>query len=122
MIDKSEIDDVVGGYDQDKISIATLGSHSALNIFKGARDEGLKTICLCREKDEITYRRFPLVDEMIRVRNFSDLMGEKVQQRLRESNAILVPHGSFNALLAWTKSLTTSGYRCSATGGSCGGR
>jgi len=100
MIDKSEIDGVVKEYDRERISVATLGSHSALNIFKGARDEGLGTICLCREKDEITYRKFPLVDEIIRVREFSDLLDLRLQARLREKNAILVPHGSFNAYMS----------------------
>jgi 5-formaminoimidazole-4-carboxamide-1-(beta)-D-ribofuranosyl 5'-monophosphate synthetase len=100
MIQKEEIDAVVGGYDRKEIAVATLGSHSALNIFKGARDEGLRTICVCREKDEITYRRFPLADEIIRVDGFDDLLGDEVQTRLRESNAILVPHGSFNAYMS----------------------
>jgi 5-formaminoimidazole-4-carboxamide-1-(beta)-D-ribofuranosyl 5'-monophosphate synthetase len=100
MIPKDEINDILKGYDSEGIKIATLGSHSALNIFKGAKDEGLGTICLAREADEITYRRFSLADEIIRVEAFGDLLDEDIQQRLREANAILIPHGSFNAYMS----------------------
>ena len=100
MIPKSEIDEILAHYDKSSIRVATLGSHSALNIFKGARDEGLGTICISREADEITYRRFPLADEIIRVSRFQDLLDDEVQEKLRESNAILVPHGSFNAYMS----------------------
>jgi len=31
-------------------SIATLGSHCALQVLKGAKDEGLKTILVCEKK------------------------------------------------------------------------
>jgi 5-formaminoimidazole-4-carboxamide-1-(beta)-D-ribofuranosyl 5'-monophosphate synthetase len=100
MITKGDIDDVLEAYDQEDVAVATLGSHSALNIFKGAKDEGFRTICVCREKDEITYRRFPLADEMVRVEEFADLLQGNVQERLRNENAILVPHGSFNAYMS----------------------
>ena len=31
-------------------TIATLGSHSALQILKGAKDEGFNTLLVCEEK------------------------------------------------------------------------
>jgi 5-formaminoimidazole-4-carboxamide-1-(beta)-D-ribofuranosyl 5'-monophosphate synthetase len=86
-------------YDTSKLAIGTIGSHSALNIFKGAKDEGLRTVCVCRRSDEIVYRRFPLADEIILVKDFKEILDEKVQQKLRELNTILIPHGSFNAYL-----------------------
>jgi len=33
-------------------SIATLGSHCSLQVLKGAKDEGLKTILVCERKRE----------------------------------------------------------------------
>jgi 5-formaminoimidazole-4-carboxamide-1-(beta)-D-ribofuranosyl 5'-monophosphate synthetase len=97
MSDKS---DLLDGYDLENIAIGTLGSHSALNIFKGAKDEGFRTVCVCREKDAIMYERFALADEMLIVRDFGELMGERLQERLRQLNVILVPHGSFTAFLS----------------------
>lgn len=100
MIDKDEIDDVLGKYDKDKIAIGTLGSHSALNIFKGAKEEGLRTVCICKKGDEIVYKKFPLADEIISVSDFRELLDDRVQEKLRELNTILVPHGSFTAYLS----------------------
>jgi 5-formaminoimidazole-4-carboxamide-1-(beta)-D-ribofuranosyl 5'-monophosphate synthetase len=55
------------------------------------------------------YRKFPLVDEMIFVKDFTELLGEALQEKLRRLNVILVPHGSFTAYLS-TEELTDSLY------------
>ena len=44
MIPKTEINTILGEYDRKNITVGTLGSHSALNIFKGAKEEGFKTV------------------------------------------------------------------------------
>lgn len=93
------IEPILKEYDPEKISIGTLGSHSALNIFKGAKEEGFKTVCVCKKRDEITYRRFPLADEFIMVDEFRELLNPSVQEQLRQLNTVLIPHGSFNAYL-----------------------
>ena len=100
MIDKDEINDVLKKYEKDMIAIGTLGSHSALNIFKGAKEEGLRTVCICKKGDEIVYKKFPLADEIIPVSDFRELLDDRVQEKLRELNTILVPHGSFTAYLS----------------------
>jgi 5-formaminoimidazole-4-carboxamide-1-(beta)-D-ribofuranosyl 5'-monophosphate synthetase len=96
---------LLDNYDLKNIAIGTLGSHSALNIFKGAKEEGFRTVCICKEKDAIMYEKFGLVDEMIIVRDFSDLVSEPLQEKLRRLNVILIPHGSFTAFLS-TEQLT----------------
>ncbi|MFP3984414.1 MAG: DUF1297 domain-containing protein [Candidatus Bathyarchaeia archaeon] len=93
------INEVLDNYDKEKITIGTLGSHSALNIFKGAKDEGLHTVCVCKKSDEIVYRRFPVTDEIVLVKDFREILDSEVQEKLRKLNTILVPHGSFNAYL-----------------------
>jgi 5-formaminoimidazole-4-carboxamide-1-(beta)-D-ribofuranosyl 5'-monophosphate synthetase len=107
MITTSEIAKIFGKYDQNKIAIGTLGSHSSLNIFKGAKEEGFRTVCICKEKDAIMYKKYPLVDELIIVKDFTELLNEKLQKRLRELNVVLIPHGSFTAYLS-TEELTNS--------------
>jgi 5-formaminoimidazole-4-carboxamide-1-(beta)-D-ribofuranosyl 5'-monophosphate synthetase len=99
MIDKSQIQDLSRSYNEGKISIGTLGSHSALNIFKGAKDEGFRTVCVCPKDRAFIYKRFPVADEIIFVDNFSDILKSEIQERLRSLNTILVPHGSFNAYI-----------------------
>ena len=65
MITRKEISGILDSYDLDNLAIGTLGSHSALNIFKGAKEEGFKTVCICKESDTIVYKKFPLVDKTI---------------------------------------------------------
>ncbi|MCW4047499.1 MAG: formate--phosphoribosylaminoimidazolecarboxamide ligase [Candidatus Bathyarchaeota archaeon] len=109
MITSSDIAKILGKYDLGKLAIGTLGSHSALNIFKGAKEEGFRTVCICKEKDAIMYRKFPLVDEMIIVDDFTELLDEALQEKLRRLNVVLIPHGSFTAYLS-TEELTDSLY------------
>uniref|UniRef100_A0A7J3ZKH5 5-formaminoimidazole-4-carboxamide-1-(beta)-D-ribofuranosyl 5'-monophosphate synthetase n=1 Tax=Fervidicoccus fontis TaxID=683846 RepID=A0A7J3ZKH5_9CREN len=78
-----------------RVAIATLGSHSALQILKGAKDEGFRTALVCLRRRAGLYRRFGrLVDEMLIVESFSEVALPEVQERLLDLNAILVPHGS----------------------------
>ncbi len=90
---------ILKNYNKDEISIATLGSHSALNILKGAKEEGFKTICIARKRERVIYESFGVADEIWEVSDFTQLLDESVQKRLREANAILIPHGSFNAYI-----------------------
>jgi 5-formaminoimidazole-4-carboxamide-1-(beta)-D-ribofuranosyl 5'-monophosphate synthetase len=52
-------------------SIATLGSHCALQVLKGAKDEGFKTLLICEKKRESLYRRFKFIDELMLVESQS---------------------------------------------------
>ncbi|MGB9806631.1 MAG: DUF1297 domain-containing protein [Thermoproteota archaeon] len=78
-----------------KVTIATLGSHSALQILKGAKDEGFKTALVCLKSRLKLYSRFKkLMDEIVLVESFSEVISQEVQEKLSNLNAILVPHGS----------------------------
>ncbi len=78
-------------------TIATLGSHSALQILKGARDEGFKSILIGQKGKTRTYRSFGLGDTIIELDSFSDITG--IEDVLVNENAIMIPHGSlFNAV------------------------
>lgn len=105
MIDSKAVGKIIDKYDKAKLAIGTLGSHSSLNIFKGAKEEGFRTVCICKQKDAIMYQKYPLVDELIIVKDFTELLNEKLQERLRNLNVVLIPHGSFTAYLS-TEQLT----------------
>jgi len=109
LITPQKIAKILSGYDLDKLTIGTLGSHSALNIFKGAKEEGFKTVSICKKEDTIVYKKFPLADEIIVVKSFTELLDEKLQQRLLDLNVVLIPHGSFTAYLS-TEQLTNDLY------------
>ncbi|MFC1648238.1 formate--phosphoribosylaminoimidazolecarboxamide ligase [Nanoarchaeota archaeon] len=78
-------------------TIATLGSHSALQILKGAKDEGFKTLCICLEGREKPYRMFKVADEIITIKNYEEFL--QLQDELIEKNCIIIPHASFIAYL-----------------------
>jgi 5-formaminoimidazole-4-carboxamide-1-(beta)-D-ribofuranosyl 5'-monophosphate synthetase len=83
----------------EEVRIGTLGSHSALNILRGAKDEGFRTVCVCREREAVIYQKFGVADELVLVDSFPQLLDEEVQERLRELRTVLVPHGSFTAYI-----------------------
>ncbi len=84
---------IVAGYDPERICVAVLGSHSALNILSGVKAEGLCGILVVTRGLEPLYRRFPwLYDEALVLDSWSDLASESILEELRRRNAILVPH------------------------------
>ncbi len=80
------------------VTIATLGSHSALNILSGAKDEGFKTLLLC-EKSRTFYERFRVADKILYLESLSEIRKEEFQKKLIEKNVILIPHGSYISYL-----------------------
>lgn len=73
--------------------IATIGSHSALQILKGARDEGMRNLVICKKGNERPYESFKVADEIISVDNWDDW--GSIEKILLKKNAIIIPHGSF---------------------------
>jgi len=100
MIKRSEITKIVNNYSD--IRLGVLGSHSALEIMDGAKDEGLQTVVLCQKGRELPYKRFGrIADEIIVLNKFKDIVSTKLQNRLRETNTVIVPHRSLTAYLGY---------------------
>lgn len=97
MITQKQLGQVISGYDKNKLTIGTLGGHSALDVCRGAKDEGLRTVVVCQKGREKTYEKYyksregkGVVDEVIVVDKFSDITKPDIQQRLRELNTLFV--------------------------------
>ena len=75
-------------------SIATLGSHCALQVLKGAKDEGFKTILVCEKKREKLYRRYGFIDEYVLVDSFLEVTDQRCASKLKDEDAIIIPHGT----------------------------
>ncbi|TGC11159.1 formate--phosphoribosylaminoimidazolecarboxamide ligase [Methanolobus halotolerans] len=103
MISKERIMEIIGNYDLDNLSIATVCSHSSLQIFDGARKEGLKTIGICLKKPPKFYDAFPMSkpDEFIVVDDYKEIPG--IVDELVSRNAVIVPHGSVVEYLGYEK-------------------
>ena len=78
-------------------SIATLGSHCSLQVLKGAKDEGFKTVLVCEKKREKLYRRFPFIDKFILVDSFREILEEGIQKELEQLKTVIIPHGTLIA-------------------------
>ncbi|MGH9999357.1 MAG: DUF1297 domain-containing protein [Nitrosopumilaceae archaeon] len=100
MIRRSEIQEIVNGYSD--LTVGALGSHSALEIMDGAKDENLQTVVVCQRGRETPYKRFSrIADEIIIVNKFKEMLSAKIQNRLRLSNTIIVPHRALTAYLGY---------------------
>lgn len=84
------------GYDLEGLTVATICSHSALQIFHGARLEGLPTLGITKADRREMYASFPLgrPDEFLEVDNFNQMLEPFFQRELMDRNVVLVPHGS----------------------------
>ena len=75
-------------------SISTLGSHCALQVLKGAKDEGFKTILVCENKRKSLYQRFKFIDELLLVDSFTEILDQSALDILQKNESILIPHGT----------------------------
>ena len=87
-------------------TIAVLGSHSALDVCRGAKDLGFKTLVIVQKGRDKTYAKYyksqgelGCVDEVIKLDKFSDILSEKVQKELIRRNTIFIPHRSFEVYI-----------------------
>jgi len=104
MITSDKISTVIEGYDIKNIRITVLGSHSALEIMDGAKDENFKTLCFCQKGRETPYLKFKrLADEIIVLDKFSDITFKENQERMLETNSILIPHRALTAYVGYDR-------------------
>ncbi len=94
-------------------TIAVLGSHSALDVCRGAKDLGFKTLVIVQKGRDKTYSKYyktdpstssgrpsvGCVDEVIELDKFSDILNEDVQKQLIDKNSIFIPHRSFEVYI-----------------------
>lgn len=97
MIGKDDIAEILKGYDPKNIRVASLGGHSALDVCRGAKDEGFETIVVAQRGREQTYQKYyktrggkGCVDRVIVVDSFADVVKPEVQEQLRQLNAVFV--------------------------------
>jgi len=95
MVRKDKILKILNEYDRDKITIATLCSHSSLQIFNGAKREGFRTLGIAVAQNTKFYDAFPLgkPDEIMRLSSYQDMLDKSDEFLAR--NVIVIPHGSF---------------------------
>ena len=100
MVARKDIARIVSGYENPRIGV--LGSHSALEIMDGAKDENFQTVVFCQKGREAPYKKFSrIADEIIVMNKFSDMASVKAQKKMISTNTIVVPHRSLTAYLGY---------------------
>lgn len=86
---------VLDEYQGRDLTVATACSHTSLQIFNGARKEGLKTVGIAVKEAPRYYDAFPLAkpDEFLVVDTWEELPDRT--DELLARNCVVVPHGSF---------------------------
>jgi 5-formaminoimidazole-4-carboxamide-1-(beta)-D-ribofuranosyl 5'-monophosphate synthetase len=96
-------------YDLSRLTLCSIGSHSALDVASGAGAQGLRNLIVTAKGREKTYTRYFLreespvgrgcVDGVLELQNFPEILNEDVQHRLFEQNVIFVANRSFEVYL-----------------------
>ncbi len=103
MIERKEIESIIEEYNNQDITIGVLGSHSALEIGHGAKQEGYETVVICEKGREKTYTDHyeNLFDHYLVLDDFKDMVKEKNQKKLRDLNTLFVPNRSFSVYVGY---------------------
>jgi 5-formaminoimidazole-4-carboxamide-1-(beta)-D-ribofuranosyl 5'-monophosphate synthetase len=79
------------------LRIGSLGGHSALDVCRGAKQEGFETVVVAQKGRDKTYSKHyksrggrGCVDHVVLVDKFSDITKPAIQRKLRELNTIFV--------------------------------
>ena len=103
MIERKKIQEIVDSYDKNHITIGVLGGHSALDVCRGAKKHGFRTVAVCQKGREKTYTKYyktrgdgrGCIDETIVLDKFSDITKPKVQEQLRKLNTFFIHNRYF---------------------------
>jgi 5-formaminoimidazole-4-carboxamide-1-(beta)-D-ribofuranosyl 5'-monophosphate synthetase len=109
-LDRARVEAVAAKYDRAKLTVACVGSHSALDICDGAADEGLASLVVAQKGRERTFdhyfktRRRPdgsrergTVDQCWVLDRYDEVLQDHRQKALRDQSAIFVPNRSFTS-------------------------
>ena len=88
------------------ITVAVLGSHSALEVCAGAKAMGFRTLVVCEKGRDSVYsetyrarreagRELGVVDDVLLLDKFSDILKKDAIAALQKRNSVFVPHRSF---------------------------
>ncbi len=103
MIERKAIQKLVESYNPKKITIGVLGGHSALDVCRGAKKHGFRTLAVCQKGRDKTYTKYyksredgrGCIDKTIVLDKFSEITKPKVQEQLRKENTIFIHNRYF---------------------------
>ena len=107
MIDREEVLDILKDYDAPEVKVGAIASHSALDVFDGAAEEGLATVAVAQKGRDATYARYfrrtkgkfarGFIDRVVTLDKFADVVQPSVQKLLRADSVVFVPNRSLTS-------------------------
>jgi len=110
LIDRSKVLEVLKGYDLEDLRIGMIASHSALDTADGAVEENFRTLAVCQEGREKPYVKYfraerdrkgnvitGMIDEVMMLKKFPDVLDPENQDILKDKNTLFVPNRSFTS-------------------------
>lgn len=103
-----QFDQTLAHYDRERLTLCSIGSHSALEVAAGARLQGLRNLIVTERGRERTYaehyirRENPArgcVDATLPLEKFADILNDDVQAQLLAQNVLFVANRSFEVYL-----------------------
>ena len=93
-----DVKKALAGYDPKKIRIGVLGSHSALEIASGAKQEGHETVVVCQKGRDKTYTKYyrNIFDHVVMLDKFTEVTSKATVKALTDLNTVFVPNRSFS--------------------------
>ncbi|MGB9635703.1 MAG: formate--phosphoribosylaminoimidazolecarboxamide ligase family protein [Thermoplasmata archaeon] len=105
---KEDLRSIIADYEQGKIKIGAIASHSALDIFDGAIEEGFETVAFCQKGREKTYTKYfkayregnvirGVVDHYYVYEKFADMLNEI--EKLQSERIVIVPNRALSSYI-----------------------
>ncbi len=103
MIKIKDIQKIINSYNKKNITIGVLGGHSGLDVCRGAKKLGFKTLAVCQKGREKTYTKYyktrengrGCIDQTLVLDKFSDITKPDIQETLRKKNTIFIHNRYF---------------------------
>lgn len=103
MIERKTIQKLVESYNPKNITIGVLGGHSALDVCRGAKKYGFRTLAVCQKGRDKTYTKYyrtredgrGCIDKTIVLEKFSEITKPQVQEQLQKENTIFIHNRYF---------------------------
>lgn len=94
----NKIRETARNYNPEEVRIGVLGSHSALEIASGAKQEGFETVVVCQKGREKTYTEYygNIFDHTIILEKFAEITNSSNIKKLLDLNTVFVPNRSFS--------------------------
>jgi 5-formaminoimidazole-4-carboxamide-1-(beta)-D-ribofuranosyl 5'-monophosphate synthetase len=103
-----DLEKTLAAYDRERLTLCSIGSHSALEVAAGARAQGLRNLIVTERGRERTYAEHYIqksdpprgcVDATLPLEKFTDILDDAVQEQLLAANVLFIANRSFEVYL-----------------------